>query len=257
MSTKLRKSKRGQPPATVPPALSELKLTPEETDVLCALNDFATRGLHLFETEPGQVPLPLGECFPGDVPFWMLAMYVAGAGDVTTSNRISYALKGLCALGLAKERIAFGVPECLFVGSSPGTSIKVECPAGHSFSVSLAAPDRVEIKRPDRPGWNWTVDHSTESGDNRYSITEAGARVVRLIPNEPAKPSCRSVRSGRPRISVKEAHRRERLVEEWNLAKEAGIRQKDFCNGRGVSLTDLSRYVNWRAQRRRRGPGRR
>lgn len=71
-------------------------------------------------------------------------------------------------------------------------------------------------------------------------------------PPRSAPASRRPRRGGRPRLSVAESEKRRSIVAEWNQAKTAGVSQKDFCADKRISLTDLEKYINWVAQRKRR-----
>ena len=57
---------------------------------------------------------------------------------------------------------------------------------------------------------------------------------------------------GRPGVSLSEARKREQLISDWHTAKTAQVRQDDFCRDTGVTLTYLTKCINWAAQRRRR-----
>jgi hypothetical protein len=61
-------------------------------------------------------------------------------------------------------------------------------------------------------------------------------------------------KGGRPKVTPAEAKRRIALVAEWNHAKSAGERMKDFCAHQQHDLNDLNRSIAWAAQRRRRDP---
>jgi hypothetical protein len=51
-------------------------------------------------------------------------------------------------------------------------------------------------------------------------------------------------------IAGEEAEERLDILERWMRAKEAGVRQKDFCRDRGLDPDDLQRYLRWHFMKR-------
>lgn len=68
------------------------------------------------------------------------------------------------------------------------------------------------------------------------------------LPKKKRKPP-----GGRPRMSPRETKKRLDLVEQWQRAKNAGVRQKDFCTDNDIALEHLTKCLNWAVQSRRRG----
>jgi hypothetical protein len=60
-------------------------------------------------------------------------------------------------------------------------------------------------------------------------------------------------RGGRKGLSESEKRRRRELASKWQQAKAAGVGQKQFCRDEAITLKELTRALNWAAQRRRRG----
>jgi hypothetical protein len=59
-------------------------------------------------------------------------------------------------------------------------------------------------------------------------------------------------KGGRPKVTDAEAEKRRELIAEWQRARDAGVRMKDFCKDRGCSVKYLEKCVNWASQRSRR-----
>ena len=57
---------------------------------------------------------------------------------------------------------------------------------------------------------------------------------------------------GRKRLAPKEARKRETILADWQQAKGAGIRQKQFCRNQGISTCDLEKFVAWQSTKTRR-----
>jgi hypothetical protein len=69
----------------------------------------------------------------------------------------------------------------------------------------------------------------------------------------PAKgPKAKSRRGGRPRIKGREELARSEFVRAWEIAKERGVSQKEFCSERGKTIKYLNAAKNWDTQRRKR-----
>lgn len=75
--------------------------------------------------------------------------------------------------------------------------------------------------------------------------------LIGLLGNRKRR-SIAASRGGRPRVNASEKRRREELLEAWERAKTAGVRQKDFCQDEGVSTTYLTMCIDWRRQKKRR-----
>ena len=50
-------------------------------------------------------------------------------------------------------------------------------------------------------------------------------------------------------MTAAEAMRRIEILRRWQGAKEAKIRQKQFCQDEDISVADLERFVNWHTKR--------
>jgi hypothetical protein len=57
---------------------------------------------------------------------------------------------------------------------------------------------------------------------------------------------------GRKRLDRKETVRRTKIIQAWEAAKGAGIRQKEFCHDQHVTMRELGKIVAWDSQRKRR-----
>jgi hypothetical protein len=53
-------------------------------------------------------------------------------------------------------------------------------------------------------------------------------------------------------LKADEEERRLKILRDWWQAQEAGIRQKDFCRDKGITVKVLQRYVNWHGTRKTR-----
>ncbi len=157
-------------------------LNPDETSVLLALEHLATRGIEWERHDPDDVDA-LCAFFLDHIPFWLLAMYLAGAGDVGNTNRVTFALKGLGSLGFIDEKAVQGPPDWL--GSLPQAPRYrlMRCPAGHVVHLSQPAPDQVLLTRPDRPDEEgWRLDYSGELRPEMvYAISPSGALAARSL----------------------------------------------------------------------------
>lgn len=69
---------------------------------------------------------------------------------------------------------------------------------------------------------------------------------------EQLKSSSKERGGGRPRTSNAEISKRQKLVDEWSRAKSSGVKQKDFCNDRNITIKYLATCLNYFAQQHRR-----
>lgn len=58
-------------------------------------------------------------------------------------------------------------------------------------------------------------------------------------------------KGGRPPLDDAEKRRRHQLHDEWQQAKGAGVKMKDFCGDRGYNYADVQKCLNWVSRRGR------
>jgi len=96
---------------------------------------------------------------------------------------------------------------------------------------------------------------------DHYATSKAGTPSRAAPPKQgegnggtdsPPKNRSRKGVGGRKPVAGAEETKRLDLLREWWKAQEAGVKQKDFCTGKGIKVGTLQRYVNWHATRKTR-----
>jgi imidazolonepropionase-like amidohydrolase len=64
----------------------------------------------------------------------------------------------------------------------------------------------------------------------------------------------RKKKLGRPRCSEAQRQQEERLVNDWEKARERGVAKKDFTKDRGMTVKELDRAVDRVKKRGKRSP---
>ncbi len=70
--------------------------------------------------------------------------------------------------------------------------------------------------------------------------------------NATGKEWSRTTKRGRKPLSAEATAERDRILVDWQGAKEARIGRKQFCRDKGIEVTDLERYQDWQRLRQQR-----